>query len=115
MNGRIFDNKHVGKFTCIKERGSSIADYVLYEQYFFKRFSHFKVHDPNIFSDHCIITFSLKVETSETVETSINEQNEQNIKLIFNINGTAINMVISLETLAIKIFNNRSVNCLLTY
>ena len=36
-------------------------DYVLSPQDLFKSITHFEVHDPNIISDHCLITFSIDI------------------------------------------------------
>ena len=59
MNGRVGADKGLGKYTFVGSRGSSVVDYVLSSQDLFKSISHFEVHDPNIISDHCLITFQL--------------------------------------------------------
>ena len=58
LNGRVGDDKGVGKFTFVGSRGCSVVDYVLASQDLFEYVSTFKVHDPNILSDHCLLSFS---------------------------------------------------------
>ena len=58
LNGRVGDDKGVGKFTFVGSRGYSVVDYVLASQDLFEYVSTFKVHDPNILSDHCLLSFS---------------------------------------------------------
>ena len=43
-------------------RGSSVVDYVLSSQDLFKYINRFESHDPNILSDHCVLTFSFSFE-----------------------------------------------------
>ena len=62
MNGRVGADKGIGKYTFVGSRGSSVVDYVLSSQDLFKCIKHFQVHDPNILSDHCLLTFSLSFE-----------------------------------------------------
>ena len=58
LNVRVGDDKGVGKFTFVGSRGCSVVDYVLASQDLFEYVSTFKVHDPNILSDHCLLSFS---------------------------------------------------------
>ena len=44
-------------------------DYVLASQNLFDYVSKFKVHDPNILSDHCLITFSLEFGNEEITDS----------------------------------------------
>ncbi|KAL4233737.1 hypothetical protein ACF0H5_008417 [Mactra antiquata] len=64
MNGRIGDLNRSGNFTCVKESGCSVVDYVLCKPNLLPFFESFYIHDPNIISDHCAISFSLKCVSS---------------------------------------------------
>ena len=57
MNGRVGNNEGVGKYTFVGRRGSSLVDYVLASQNLFPFVKEFGVQDPNILSDHCVISF----------------------------------------------------------
>jgi hypothetical protein len=59
LNGRMFEDESVGKFTCVKSMGSSVVDYVLCRPVFFDYFTNFSVEEPNILSDHSAILFEL--------------------------------------------------------
>ena len=58
-NVRVCKDKHIGSFTYVDSRGSSLVDYCIVNPILLKEFSSFCVHDPNILSDHCLIEFSL--------------------------------------------------------
>ena len=62
LYGRVGADKEIGKYTFVGSRGSSVVDYVLSSQDLFKCTKHFQVHDPNILSDHCLLTFSFSFE-----------------------------------------------------
>ena len=59
MNGRVGEDAVVGKYTCVKENGCSVVDYVLCRPDMIPYFNTFLVGDPNICTDHCAISFSL--------------------------------------------------------
>ena len=59
MNGRVGNNEGVGKYTFVGSRGSSLVDHVLASQNLFPFVKEFDVQDPNIPSDHCVISFFL--------------------------------------------------------
>ena len=65
MNGRVGADRGVGKFTFVGSRGSSLVDYVLASQDLFQYVSKFEVEDPNIISDHCLISFSFAFGNEE--------------------------------------------------
>ena len=65
LNGRAGDDRGIGKFTFVGSRGSSVVDYILASQNLFDYVSKFKVHDPNLLSDHCLITFSFEFGNEE--------------------------------------------------
>ena len=59
MNGRVGNDKNLGRYTYVGSRGSSVVDYVISTQNLFRNVESFTVHDPNILSDHCLVEFSL--------------------------------------------------------
>ena len=76
MNGRVGDDYGIGRYTFVETRGSSVVDYVLSSQDLFTYVSHFKVHYPNILSDHCLLTVSYTFDTrNERGETENNYEN----------------------------------------
>jgi hypothetical protein len=68
MNGRLYEDDSVGKFTCVKNMGSSVIDYVMCRPNFMNYFKGFSVDDPNILSDHCSVYFELGVDNLEQPE-----------------------------------------------
>ena len=58
FNGRFGNDKGIGKYTFIGSRGSSLVDYVMGTQNLFQFIENFDVSEPNILSDHCIVSFS---------------------------------------------------------
>ena len=70
MNGRVGEDKGVGRYTFVGSRGSSVVDYVLSTQDLFTNITQFKVHEPNILSDHCLLTFSLAFQIHDVREAT---------------------------------------------
>ena len=62
VNGRVCEDERMGKFTCVKSAGNSVVDYVLCRASLLNYFDSFTVNDPNILSDHCLISFRLQNE-----------------------------------------------------
>ena len=60
MNGRVGQDREIGRYTFIGNRGSSLVDYVLGSQEMFNFIKSFEVQEPNILSDHCIVIFSFE-------------------------------------------------------
>ena len=75
MNGRVGKDSGVGKYTFVGSRGRSVVDYMLASQSLFTLVKEFEVHDPNILSDHCIIScsFEFNLEAFST-QTEKNKQ-----------------------------------------
>ena len=59
VNGRIFSDRNLGKFTVYTWNGASTVDLVLASPPLFKHISDFSVLDPLMYSDHCPIYFEL--------------------------------------------------------
>ena len=49
----------VGNFTCTTSRGRSLVDYVLANKYILDKIESFDIGEPNILSDHHLVSFSL--------------------------------------------------------
>lgn len=58
-NGRIGEDKNVGKFTYIGSTGRSVIDYVISNPALFHVICKFRICKPNILSEHCTLEFSL--------------------------------------------------------
>ena len=58
VNGRIGNDKGVGKCTYVGSTGKSLVDYVIASQCLFSAIRTFNVSEPNILSDHCMVHFS---------------------------------------------------------
>lgn len=84
MNGRVGDDKGIGQFTFVGSRGSSVVDYVLCTQDLFGNVSHFKVHEPNILSDHCLLTFSFDFQMLGARETIENDYDQVSGRFVWN-------------------------------
>ena len=75
VNGRVGEDKGVGKYTYVGSTGCSVIDYVIVNSSLLDVFSTFHVGDPNILTDHCMLEFSFlctningKVNTKEKVK-----------------------------------------------
>ncbi len=77
-NGRVCDDANLGKYTFVCGRGSRMVDYVIVNPELLTHFNAFNVHDPNVLSDHCIISFSLVTHSV----TPINEPDAVNAPAI---------------------------------
>ncbi len=60
VNGRYSLDKNVGKFTCYKDNGQSVVDYLLAQENLFNSLVFFEVGQKWPDSDHCPVTFHLK-------------------------------------------------------
>ena len=73
LNGRKGEDRNMGKCTFYNHLGKSVDDYMVCNKNTLKYISNFKVHDINIWSDHCIISCEMNCNV-------INEQPLQNNK-----------------------------------
>ena len=78
MNGRVGEDYGIGKYTFVGHRGCSVVDYVLAKPELFDFITHFKVHEPNILSDHCLLTFSFEFGVIE--EVNMQSDRNENVK-----------------------------------
>ncbi|MCG8034648.1 MAG: endonuclease/exonuclease/phosphatase family protein, partial [Candidatus Thiodiazotropha taylori] len=77
MNGRVGNDNGIGRYTFVGHRGSSLVDYVLGSQEMFNFVTSFEVQEPNILSDHCLVSFSFEFGSPE-----IHEDFEENFEYI---------------------------------
>ena len=119
LNGRCKEDKGRGKVTfCEKKRNKivqSTVDYVLCTKNILSYISNFKIHDPNIFSDHVIVNVELKCAIQTESNSVLNSHNinlskvkwngKKNIDFINTINSSE--MVQSLDS----IFNKLDGEC----
>ncbi|XP_053380068.1 uncharacterized protein LOC128548716 [Mercenaria mercenaria] len=63
VNGRLHEDKTVGKITCMTHNGESVVDYMLTSVSNFDYIDFFAVKEFNEFSNHAPLSFSLKIET----------------------------------------------------
>ena len=73
-NGRVGSDSVVGECTYVGTGGSSLVDYVLVSEDLLQCFDEFTVHDPNPYTDHCVIEFSVNVYKA-TILTQVNSDN----------------------------------------
>ncbi len=59
VNGRCFQDENVGKFTCYKDNGQSVVDYLLAQELLFNALVFFEIGEKWPDSDHCPVTFHL--------------------------------------------------------
>jgi len=62
-NGRLYRDHMIGNNTFFSRLGSSVIDYLLTKPCNFAKLSDFMVHEFNVWSDHCPISFSLHCNT----------------------------------------------------
>lgn len=62
LNGRVGKDAGIGKHTFIGSRGSSLVDYILASEHLFNFVSQFEVEEPNLLSDHCLVSFELNIK-----------------------------------------------------
>ncbi|XP_053395382.1 uncharacterized protein LOC123523921 isoform X1 [Mercenaria mercenaria] len=116
LNGRMGLDKNIGKYTCINSQGSSTIDYVLCRDSLWECINSFEIMEPNILSDHCIVSFSMKSKSQieirdfqrgdddadkisykykwndENKGTYIEQLNSENITYMFNeLNNDVLN------------------------
>lgn len=76
-NGRLGDDRNIGKFTFRASSGRSVVDYVITNITMFEAIQSFKICDPNILSDHCVLEFSIlkneNIYTAQAGETGFSE------------------------------------------
>ena len=61
LNGHLFNDKAIRKFSCTMHNGESVVDYLLTLHYDFAELSHFPINDFNIYSSHAPISFYFRI------------------------------------------------------
>ena len=117
-NGRRGKDKNVGNFTCHTKRGKSLVDYVLCSKQLVQHISDFEVEDPNEFSVHCVISFSLCIntlpncvndpKTVETVKYSFKWNNNLKATFLENLQSGVCRQLLD-ESLSVLLVGDREV------
>ena len=67
---------------CVGSTGRSVVDYVISNPALFDVIRKFRVCEPNILSDHCVLEFPLEMYTTQREERELLE------RLVKNMHGT---------------------------
>lgn len=71
INGRCGSDTGIGKYTCTTTRGQSLVDYFIATPKLFHTITAFSVGDPNILSDHSVVSISFKQLTTAAHNNNI--------------------------------------------
>ena len=74
LNGRTGYDKGVGQYTFHNHLGKSTNDLVLSDRTSLYKVRNFRVGQPNIFSDHCVVHFELTVNLSHDQYSEVSNQ-----------------------------------------
>jgi len=74
-NGWLHSDQGVGDYTFHSLNGSSVVDYLLLKPYKFKYINSFKILQPNEFSDHSGISFSITCKNNSSNNNNNNNNN----------------------------------------
>ena len=77
MNGRAGKDKGVGRKTLFNKRGESTIDYVICNKTVVKKIVDFEIHNPNVFSDHVSVSYTLSKTGGEQCEAEVREARER--------------------------------------
>ena len=61
LNGRTDKDRNIGATTFCNKNGKSTIDFVLCDKIALRKVNRFEIHEANCFSDHSIVSFSLRV------------------------------------------------------
>ena len=85
LNGRVGKDSKIGKCTYVGSNGKSLVDYAIASQSLFSLIDKFEVAEPNIFSDHCVINFSLSASKEvKVVEKQHDPESLLKYKYVWN-------------------------------
>ena len=73
-NGRLLNDRKIGKLTFCSHRGQSTLDYLLLNYEDFDTLTHFEILDFNEYSDHAPLTFNIRLK-SKLYRANVNEEN----------------------------------------
>ena len=68
VNGRLGNDKGIGRATRVMGNHSSVVDYVIATPKLFEQIRHFEIHDKLPESDHLPMTFSIKCNGAHSVK-----------------------------------------------
>ena len=81
-NGRLHDDRNVGKYTFCSQNGQSVVDYVLLNLLDFDCISYFDVLNFNEYSDHAPITVHLNLKPKNTKSETPSEDSFISRKIV---------------------------------
>lgn len=90
VNGRYGADKMVGNFTCTTSRGQSVVDYVLASKHVLNEIVSFEVGEPNILSDHSLVSFSLATYKDFTIQNDLSEPEQVHADYKYNWDGQKV-------------------------
>ena len=98
LNGRAFNDKSVGKYTC---KNTSVIDYVISSVHSCRLFSSFAVNEfcPLMSDIHCALTFSLDFSVNNSIEKPLEDEkikpwsNEKRQTFVDNLDRAEIEKV----------------------
>ncbi len=77
VNGRCGDDIGVGNYTCTTSRGQSLVDYFIVSPKLIHSIASFNVGEPNILSDHSILSLILN-SNIDNVSTNLLQEDNRN-------------------------------------
>ena len=86
VNGRLFNDKSIGRVTCTMHNGESVVDYLLTSHENFTELSDFSIHEFNEYSNHAPVSFNLRMTAQgerEETRTGINYKWNADFKVNF--------------------------------
>ncbi len=78
MNGRSYDDKGTGKYTCHQPGGKSVVDYLIIDYNCLVLVSGFSISDELPFCDHSILQYSFRTKAKNTARMPNNGNNNEN-------------------------------------
>jgi hypothetical protein len=84
VNGRSGRDKGVGDFTFVNRQGRSVIDYVIVNEDKLDTIHDFTVHSPNVYSDHCQLSFVLYGDTCVDCDDSHNKTGVRERKFVWD-------------------------------
>ena len=115
VNGRVGSDKNVGQYTCVNFQGRSLVDYILASKPMFNLFDTFIIHDPSVYSDHCMLSLTLSlvferftIESNEVPQFKFVWQSDKESDFVEKL--TCDKTVKKLDTFERKILNCSNVN-----
>jgi hypothetical protein len=114
LNGRKGRDTNIGKCTFLNSQGESLIDYVICSEDVFDHVSDFYVHDPNVFSDHKIVSFKLHCMLVQSQNMTDTSQKVCTKKLVWDTDKNDVflqNLMVNEVTEKLEKISNNLTNC----